>query len=418
MKKYNLLLLVCLFSFTSSFAGGFKLGLQGQKQLGMGHTGVGFAQDAAIIYFNPAGMSFVGSQFCGGVNALFPNTSYFDISTNNVTKATSQVFTPFALYGNIKINKTFNFGMAAYTPFGSGVLYPKEWIGRYILTSIDLQSVYLQPTLSIKLTNNFSIGGGFVYSIGNVNIEKDLPIQSATQDFQAHAKLNGKANGIGYNVGAYLNTKKAAFGIAYHSRVNMEVKDGKANFTNIPASLSANFPSTNTFKSKLPLPSEIAIGASYNLSKRTTAAFDFNYTFWKAFDTLGYDYGVNTTSLSDTKSPRLYENAYSLKAGIQYDATKNTTIRVGGFYDQTPVKDGYVSPELPDNNKMGLTCGATFRIWERCHIDCSLLYENVFKRTQKNLETQLEGTFHTKVIAPGVGITYLFQKRTYKRKRY
>ncbi|HMN32975.1 MAG TPA: outer membrane protein transport protein, partial [Chitinophagaceae bacterium] len=138
----------------------------------------------------------------------------------------------------------------------------------------------------------------------------------------------------------------------------------------------------------------------------------------KAFDTLGFDYGVNTTSLSDTKSPRLYENAYSLKAGIQYNATKNTTIRVGGFYDQTPVKDGYVSPELPDNNKMGLTCGATFRIWERCHIDCSLLYENVFKRTQKNLETQLEGTFHTKVIAPGVGITYLFQKRTYKRKRY
>ncbi len=418
MKKNYLILLLSLWAFQTSLAGGFKLGLQGQKQLGMGHTGVGFVQDAATIYFNPAGMSFIGSQFCGGFNALIPNTSYFDLNTNLVTNTATQVFTPFALYGNAKINNRFSLGIGAYTPFGSGVLYPKEWIGRYILTSIDMQNIYIQPSLAIKLSNNFSVGGGFVYSKGSVTLERDLPIQSANNQSQPHAVLNGKASGIGYNLGAYFKGHKVALGIAYHSKVNMQVKNGTARFLNIPNSLSQNFPEKNTFTTKLPLPSELAIGASYKLSKRTIAALDFNYTFWKSFDSLGFDYGVNTASLSDTKSPKLYKNAYSFKVGIQYDATKNTTLRLGGFCDQTPVKDGYVSPELPDNNKMGLTCGATFRVWERCHIDCSLLYENVFKRTQKNLETQLEGTYHTKVLAPGIGITYLFQKRTYKRKRY
>ena len=399
-------------------AGGFKLGLQGQKQLGMGHTGVGFVQDAATLYFNPAGLSFIGSQFCGGANALFPNTSFLDKNTNTITNASSQVFSPFALYGNYKINHRFSFGLGAYTPFGSGVLYPKEWTGRYILTNINMQNVYIQPTLAILLAKNFSIGGGFVYSIGNVILEKDIPLQNSTNNEPAHAKLDGKAKGIGYNLGAYYKGEKFAFGLAYHSKVTMKVNDGKATFSNIPSSLSANFPQKNSFKTQLPLPSELSLGASYKISNRFVTALDFNYTFWKSFDSLGFDYGINSSSLPDSKSPRLYKNSISFKVGVQYDATKNTTIRFGGFCDQTPVKSGYVNPELPDNNKIGLTCGATFRIWERCHIDCSLLYENVFKREQKNIETNLEGTYHTKVLAPGVGITYLFQKRTYKRKRY
>jgi long-chain fatty acid transport protein len=417
MKKV-LCFILWLSSFASAKAGGFKIGLQGQKQAGMGHAGVGFAQDAATIYFNPAGMSFVGSQFNGGFFALMPSTSFLDKNTNTITEAVNQVFTPFAAYGNFKLSKRVNFGMGAYTPFGSGVLYPHDWTGRYILHSIDLQTVFLQPTLSLRISDKFSIGGGFVYSFGKVTLEKDLPLQSMANAEMPHAMLDGKGKGTGYNLGAYIKGDKVNFGITYHSRVTMKVNDGSAVFYNIPTSLAGNFPAGNTFNASLPLPSELAIGSSFKISKRTRAAIDLNYTFWKSFDSLGFDYKINTAALSDAKSPRLYENAYSIKAGLQHNATKNTTLRLGAWYDQTPVKDGYVAPELPDNNKVGLTCGATFKIYERFHIDCSIVYESIAKRTQINKETGLNGTFQTRVIAPGVGITYLFQKRTYKRKRY
>lgn len=419
MKKYLLyIILVSLIPCKNMVAGGFKLGLQGQKQLGMGHTGVGFAQDAAIIYFNPAGMSFVNPQLNVGMFALIPSTSYLDKSTNTVTHAVSQVFTPFSAYGNFKVTKKLNFGMGIYTPFGSGMLYPYEWTGRYVLTSIDLQTIFLQPSLSYRITDKFSVGGGFEYGFGHVTLEKDLPIQNNNTNDIAHAKLNGQANGIGYNLGAYLNLKNASFGLAYHSRVNMKVDEGDAIFTNIPVAVASNFPTGNTFSAELPLPSELTVGTAFKISKRTKAAIDLNYTFWQSFDSLGFDYAVNTATLSDAKSPRLYKNAISIKAGLQYNARKNVTLRVGAFYDETPVQDGYVAPELPDNNKIGLTCGASFRIYERFHIDCSLLYENVGKREQRNNETHLEGTFQTKVIAPGVGVTYLLQKRTYKVKKY
>ncbi len=418
MKKYLLLISFVVSGMPSIHAGGFKLGLQGQKQVGMGHAGVGFAQDAATVYFNPAGMSFVGSQFNGGLFALMPSTRFLDKNTNTITDAVSQVFTPFAAYGNFKLSKRINFGFGAYTPFGSGALYPHDWTGRYILHSINLQTVFLQPTLSLRLTDRFSIGAGYVYGYGRVTLEKDLPVQAIGSDDIPHAVLDGKGQGRGYNIGAYIKGEKVNLGITYHSKVTMKVKDGTANFTYIPQALSSNFPAGNTFNASLPLPSELAVGSSFNLSKRTRAAVDLNYTFWKSFDSLGFDYKMNTSSLSDARSPRLYKNAFSIKAGLQHNATKNTTLRIGAWYDQTPVKDGYVSPELPDNNKVGFTCGATFRIYERFHIDCSMMYESIAKRTQTNKETGLNGTFQTKIIAPGVGITYLFQKRTYKRKRY
>jgi long-chain fatty acid transport protein len=412
MKK-SLLFGLSLCALTNlTYAGGFKLGVQGQKQLAMGHTGVGFAQDAATIYFNPAGLSFVKSQINASLFTLFPSVSFVEKGTNTLTQATNQVFTPFSLYASAKLSKRFDVGLGVYTPFGSGVMYPTDWSGRYILHQIQLQTVHIQPTISIRLSDKFSIGGGFIISNGSMLLEKDLPIVSGSTQDIATAQLKGHANGTGYNLGVYMRPNdRFNLGVTYHSNVNMKVDQGKAIFENIPSALTSNFPTSNTFKTELALPSELAVGISYKLSKRTTVAIDMNYTYWKSFDSLVFDYGANTASLSDAKSPRLYENAMAIRAGLQSKLSEVTTIRLGAFYDQTPVQDGYVAPELPDNDKIGLTCGASFKFTDRLSMDMSILYENVPARTQTNKETGLSGTFKTTVFAPGIGINYLLHKK-------
>lgn len=418
-KKILSFFLACSIFSDNLFAGGSKVGLQGIKQIGMAHTGVGFAQDASTIYFNPAGMSFVINQFVGGMNALIPSTSFLEKGTNITTDATAQVFTPLAAYGQLKLSKRINVGIGAYTPFGSGVMYPAEWTGRYTLTEVSLQTIFIQPTVSFRITDKLSIGGGYIFANGRVNLEKDLPIASSTNSNDAHARLNGDAKGNGYNVGIYYkNDKRFNFGVTYHSEVTMNVDEGTADFTNIPTALSTTFPAKNTFVTELDLPAELAVGTSFKLNKRTTFAADFNYTYWKTFDSLGFDYGLNTSSVTDAKSPRLYENAMAFRAGIQYDASRNTQLRVGAFFDQTPIQNGYVSPELPDNDRLGLTAGASFKLEDRLQLDLSIMYQNVFKRTQTNKETGLSGTFHTKVLAPGAGLTWQIRKRTSYAKNY
>ncbi len=403
MKKHLLIGLSMLAISPLSFAGGFKIGLQGLKQNGMGHTGIGFAQDAATIYFNPGGMSFTQGQINGGVNMLIPSVSFLDKKSNTLTQATSQVFTPFSLYASAKLAPRLHMGIGVYTPFGSGVMYPTDWTGRYILSRINLQVVYVQPTISYKVSDEIGIGIGYIFSNGRVQLEKDLPLLSGADQQIAHATLDGKAHGAGFNAGIYYQPdSKTSMGVTYHSKVVMKVDDGNATFDNIPAGLATSFPAKNKFTSELTLPSELGIGYAYQVTPKLKAAFDFNYTFWKSFDSLGFDY----------ESPRLYENAMAFRIGLQGVLSPSITARVGAFYDQTPVADGYVAPELPDNNKLGLTAGASFTLHEKFLIDFSCLYENVFKRTQVNKESGLDGTFQTKVIAPAIGFTYLFNRQT------
>lgn len=422
MKKT---LLVCMALCTvhyAAMAGGFKIGLQGQKQIGMAHVGIGLAQDASVVYFNPAAMSFVGNQVNVGVSAIVPRVQFLDANTNVSTYAENQFFTPFSLYGNYHIKNTrLNVGLGVYTPFGSGVRYPVDWSGRYILTSINLTNVFIQPTMSFKISDGFSLGAGAIYSAGHVNIQRQLPLTSNTAGGgDASAELDGTANGWGYNLGMFFKTGKVfSGGITYHSRVDMKVDNGNAVFDNIPAAAAASFPNTS-FTTELPLPSELGVGAAFQIKKNLTLAVDLNYTMWNSFESLGFDYADNTDKLVDEPSPRNYENAWAARAGLQWDASKRTTVRGGLFYDKTPVQDAFVNPELPDNDKVGVAVGCTYWLDNRISLDFSMLYEDVASRKTFNTETLLHGSYRTKVVIPGIGVSYLFDKRVKKRvnKKY
>ncbi len=413
MKKLSLLLL-SMSMVSLVYAGGFKIGLQGQKQIGMGHVGIGLAQDASSVYFNPGALSFIENQINFGVSAIVPRVQFLETNTNISTFAENQTFTPFSLYANYHIkNSPVTLGVGVYTPFGSGVKYPTDWTGRYVLTNINLTNVFIQPTVAYKVNDFLSFGAGFVYSLGHVTLEKELPIENSIGE--GSAKLEGSAAGFGYNLGAYFNVnKRLTGGVVYHSRVDMKVDNGSATFSNIPTALSSTFPNT-TFTTELPLPSEAGVGFAYKANKDFTVGVDVNYTFWNSFESLGFDYADNTSALVDDPSPRNYENAWAFRAGFQYDASRRVSVRAGAFFDQTPVQNGYVNPELPDNDKVGISMGGTYWLEDRISIDFSLLYEDVIKRRDINTETQLSGTYKTKVIIPGVGISYLINKKVKKR---
>ena len=72
MRKLLSLTLLALASSTA-FAGGYRVSIQGQKQLAMGHTGVAVVNSAEVAFFNPAGMAYLDKKFnlSVGANALF-----------------------------------------------------------------------------------------------------------------------------------------------------------------------------------------------------------------------------------------------------------------------------------------------------------------------------------------------------------
>ena len=62
----NKLMAISLLTLMSSsvFAGGYRISMQGQRQLAMGHTGVAvIGQNAESIFFNPANGAFLKDKW-------------------------------------------------------------------------------------------------------------------------------------------------------------------------------------------------------------------------------------------------------------------------------------------------------------------------------------------------------------------
>ena len=404
-----------IYSVVSSFfitfgclSQGFQVNFQGQKQQGMGLAGTALFQDASSLFFNPGSAAFANESSINlAVTPIFANVLYVDSETSQSYRTENPIGTPFSaylLYSNKKFEK-FKFGMAVYTPFGSTVQWEKNWIGRFALTRLELKAIFFQPTISYKINEKIGFGAGFVFSTGNVNLQKDIPVQDANGNY-GHAELSGKAIGFGYNVGLHYDvSEKISIGINYRSKVEMKLKEGVATFT-VPESLDSNFPDS-TFTGRLPLPQVTTLGLAYKPNAKWKVVMDINHVGWKIYDTLAFDYQKNTSSLLDTKSARNYKNIFAFRGGVSYKALDNLELRAGGGFGFTPVQNGYVTPETPDANRAYATFGLGYEFGKHFSMDASFYFTRL-KRADRNLETNLNGVFTTIALAPGIAFSYKF----------
>lgn len=403
----KLLLGACIVMPATIFAQGFQVNLQGQKQIGMAGAGVGTAMDGATLFFNPGAMAMLKDNEVNlGVSPLMFKSAFLQDGSTTVENNKNEIAPPFEAYAvwGPKSGK-YKIGIGAYTPFGGLVNWGDQWSGRYALISLDLKAIYIQPTVSVKLTDNISLGAGFVYNHGEVELKKAVPIsQSNGQD--SKATLKGTGEGYGWNAGVYFKTLSGiTIGVTHRSKVVTKLKGGDAIFE-FPASIPAATLPTK-FDSELPLPATTGIGFGFYPSPKTTLALDVNWIHWSVYKNLSFDYD-NNTRVADTKSPRNYSDGANIKLGVNQQQTEKLALRAGVGYAFTPVKDGYVTPEAPDANRFIASAGLGYNVSKKFVVDLSFLYEAVHERKQTNLETGLSGTFKTHVYIPGIGLSYKF----------
>ena len=418
-----------LVSASAASASGFQVNLGGQKNIGMGGVGVGLSLDQAAMFYNPGALAMVrenGVQV--GFNAALARVSYSGQYGGDQTGVDHKIVTPFNFYAGFgpKDGK-FKAGIAVYTPYGSTLKYNDNWDGRYALTEITLESVYVQPTASFAITPTLSVGAGLmILAYGKVNLQKDIPLPTGP----GHITLDGKAKTqFGYNVGIFFKpTDKLSAGISYRSRINAEVENGSVSYTGLASGASAGIVNrgftANSFSASLPLPAVASIGVGIMPTDKLTIGLDASLTFWSAYRSLDFAFsgnngngntdglvGGNTTSTSK----RSYQDALAFRLGGQYKVSDKLTVRAGTSYDFTAVKDGYVGPETPDADRVILTTGLSYQVTEHLGVDASFLYEDFLKRTQtqgqlldNGTTDRIAGTYKTRVYVPGIGLHYTF----------
>ena len=376
----------------------------------MGHAGIGLALDNAALVFNPGALIFVDSlgSFSAGASFIIPRTVFLDPNSTYVAQTINHTGTPLSVYANFKIKKNspLTFGFGLYNPFGSRVQWEDDWKGQFLLREISLKTFFYQPTLSYKITEKLGIGVGYIFANGDFSLRKGVPIQDSLGNY-GEATLAGKATGKGFNAGVYYKlNEKFSVGLNYRSAVKVKVENGTADFSS--AQTVSQYFQDSTFNTQLNLPFMASIGLGYHLNNKVKIALDINYVGWKSYDSLNIDFAKNSDKLADVASPRLYKNTFIFRTGLQYQISEIFCIRAGAYYDQSPVKDGYLTPETPDSDKIGVSTGFSIAFKKWLYIDASLLYAEGLKRTDTNLETQFEATYKTKAVIPGINVGIKF----------
>ena len=421
-KMKKLLSLLILISPIVYKAQGFQVNLQGQAQQAMGGAGAALIQDGASVFFNPGGMSFLKDNSINvGMTPVISKGEFLESNTNLTAVTQSPVGTPFAGYAvwgadsSHKVLSRFKFGLGAYTPFGSTIKWQDGWTGRFVLTQIQLFAVFIQPTISYKINDKWGIGAGFVYASGKVNLQQDLPITFQNGNY-AHATIGGNATGYGFNGGIYCKpSSKLSIGLTYRSQVNMDVKKGAATF-NVPSSLAADFPN-GTFTSSLPLPQVATLGFAYSFNEKLALALDASFVGWYAYKSITFKYADTTAQLQNTVLVRNYQNAYSFRLGGQYKILNNLCGRLGVSYLISPVKNGYVTPDIPDGNRLNIMAGLGYSVGKHFVANASFTFEDITRKGDNGqsivpLSGQtiypLSGTYKVYIYAPGLSVTYKF----------
>ncbi|RYU79949.1 OmpP1/FadL family transporter [Hymenobacter persicinus] len=399
-------------SFLSASAGGFQSGPQSARTLGMGGASTAYIRDLAVIYYNPGALAQLDSLTHVSVGGLanMRRTSFLGTDSRRLADQELSPLPGGYLYASHAINDKVSVGLSVNTPYGYDTRWPSDWEGRSVVQQARLNTLFVQPTASVKINENFSIGAGFVYAFGKMTQQYALGQYDARD---VTAQFTGTGSGMGYNVGLYGKTAdKLAFGISYRSPVTLKVKDGKATYNNVPALDAGRYAPSAKLRTEFNMPGALAVGMADNVTKKLLVTFDFTLSAWSRYDSLTFNVG-DAPGLATRTAGRRYEDAMAFRVGGEYAYSDMFTFRVGASYDETPIRDEFITPDLPDGNKLGGSLGVSVFFSPKLSVDAAYQYEHAADRTSranqsKSSVNSVGGTYRTRVHTAALGLSYSF----------
>ncbi|MGR3855187.1 MULTISPECIES: OmpP1/FadL family transporter [Chryseobacterium] len=409
MKK--ILVSTALLAGVLSYAGGFRVSLQGVKQLAMAHTSA-HAEDASVTFFNPAGMSFIPSKLsvvAGGFGAS-NKVTFQNFNTLQSAETDNPIGTP--LYAAITYRpiEKLTVGFSFSTPFGSTIKWPDNWEGKELVQKMELKSFYFQPMVSVKLAPWVSFGASYIYARGKVDWDK------AVTQFDGKVNINDdNATGHGYGFGFYFRPDpKLDVSIAYRSAIDMKAKSGTATFQfpsqSVYNQLKLNAAGQDGFSATLPLVEEYTIGLTYKITPKWQVSADFNYHGWERYSKLTLDFenapiGNNPSDPTILTNPKNFKNSKTFRLGTQYAFTNMIYGRLGAYYDEAPYTTDNFIPETPSYDTYVVTGGVGFKL-KQFGIDVAGGYAMPQYRKVNNVNIGLNGQSKATAFYFGLGFSY------------
>jgi long-chain fatty acid transport protein len=213
-------------------AGGLYL-----NQAGTGAGNPANHTTASSAWLNPAGMTgLTESAVDVSAGVLVPwvkfDPSIAEAGGNDGNNAGDVALLP-TVYAVKKMSDKWALGFTMTAPFGGGVDYGDNFVGRYGAQRALLMGVGIGPSVGFKVNDKLSLGAGVQFQYTNFDMKIAINTPGALPD--GTMKING-IDGWGeqYFGGlTYAISPRTVLGILYKSESDVEI-DGDIEFGNLP----------------------------------------------------------------------------------------------------------------------------------------------------------------------------------------
>ena len=406
IKKFSIAVAAAFLAIAgSASAAGFALIEQNASGMGNAFAGAAaVAEDASTIFFNPAGMSYLpDSQLVVAAHAIRPSAK-FDNDGSHRSALTGGLATPGSNGGDAgdlafipnfyfarSVTDNIRLGIGVNAPFGLKTEYSKGWVGRYQAVKSELKTININPSISVKAGERLALGFG----ISAMHAEADLTnavdfgticaaalggcgIGATFQRNDGKARLEGDDWGFGWNAGVIFQATQATrVGLAYRSQVHHTL-DGTVRFSNVPAAfalsplLTATFANGNA-SAKLTTPDSLSASLLHQIDDQWDVMADLTWTRWNKFEQLT---AIRSSGTIVSNVPEHWKNTLRASVGASYRYNDTLKARIGVAYDESPVPSAYRTPRIPDNDRVWLALGASYKLAPASSLDAS--YAHLF----------------------------------------
>jgi len=360
---------------SQAHAAAFALIEQSASGLGNSYAGAAAAaDDASIIFYNPAGMSLLpgGMQVSAGL-ALINLTAKF--SDSGSAASTSPAARPLGnnggnagdlsavpnVYFAMDVAPDWKVGVGVSVPFGLKTEYDPNWIGRFQAIKSDIKTYNINPSVSYKLDDKTSFGFGLNYQKIDAELSRAVVLGA---NVEGVAVVKGDDTSWGFNAGAmYQPTPDTRLGVSYRSSIKYNIS-GTVSVTGAPVlNGDANV--------DIKMPDTFSIALNHRLDSKWTLLGDVTRTGWSKIKDLTI---VTSNGQPPDVTQENFKNTWRVGVGAVHRYDDAWSIKMGLAFDQTPVNDTDRTARLPDNNRLWLSVGGQYKLSKDGTLDFGLAH--------------------------------------------
>lgn len=362
-------------------AAAFYLQEQSIRGAGRAFSGEAADQGAASLWWNPAAIGGTpgGDVYIGG-SAILPRGKVSNAGTVIVRPgqqpagvggaeqvSRNPISNGYLPSGGIAytIAPHVALGLAVTAPYDFTTNYHSDSWARYTADKTLLRTVDLQPSLAFSPARAITLGVGLNAEHVKASLSNFLPNLSPLLP-DGHQTLSGKEWDYGWTVGAQLRGGPVTIGLSYKSSVRHVIKGTvvTAGLLGPLAGQNATIPTTATFRT----PWQATAGARFRATEKLTLDAQLVRFGWSRFDAIRLRAPLNVAI------PENYRNSWSYAGGLDYQATREWTLRAGVQRDLTPTRDGARDARVPDSNRWNFAAGTSYVFGHGITLDAAASY--------------------------------------------